>query len=57
MAKQGQTTNQGLEGLTAAVRDAAKASPAAKGLPPVHLWNPPFCDGLDPLFVPSPIKL
>jgi hypothetical protein len=33
MAKQGQTTNRGLEGLTAAVRDAAKASPAAKGLP------------------------
>ena len=47
MAKQGQTTNQGLEGLTAAVRDAAKVSPAAKGLPPVHLWNPPFCGDLD----------
>jgi uncharacterized protein len=47
MAKQGRTTNQGLEGLTAAVRDAANASPAAKGLPPVHLWNPPFCGDLD----------
>jgi hypothetical protein len=46
MAKQGQTTNQGLEGLTAAVRDAANAGPA-KGLPPVHLWNPPFCGDLD----------
>src|SRR6267378_2460993 len=46
MAKQGQTTNQGLEGLTAAVRDAANANPA-KGLPPVHLWNPPFCGDLD----------
>ena len=47
MAKQGQTTTQGLEGLTAAVRDAATASPAGKGLPPVHLWNPPFCGDLD----------
>ena len=47
MAKQGQTTNQGLEGLTAAVRDVANAAPAGKGLPPVHLWNPPFCGDLD----------
>jgi hypothetical protein len=51
MAKQGPTTNQGLEGLTAAARQAAdgaaKASPAGKGLPPVHLWNPPFCGDLD----------
>ncbi|HLG82314.1 MAG TPA: DUF1285 domain-containing protein [Bradyrhizobium sp.] len=48
MAKQGQSSsNQGLDGLTAAARDAAKASAAAKGLPPVHLWNPPFCGDLD----------
>ena len=47
MAKQGQTTSQGLEGLTAAARDAANDSTAAKGLPPVHLWNPPFCGDLD----------
>ncbi|MEA2865386.1 MAG: uncharacterized protein QOE39_101 [Bradyrhizobium sp.] len=47
MAKQGQTTDQGLEGLTAAVRDAANASSTAPGLPPVHLWNPPFCGDLD----------
>jgi uncharacterized protein len=47
MAKQGQTTNQGLEGLTAAVRDAADTGPAGKALPPVHLWNPPFCGDLD----------
>jgi hypothetical protein len=47
MAKQGQTTNQGLEGLTAAVRDAANTTPTGKGLPPVHLWNPPFCGDLD----------
>jgi uncharacterized protein len=47
MAKQGQTTDQGLEGLTAAARDAASNSAAGKGLPPVHLWNPPFCGDLD----------
>src|SRR6202165_2044952 len=53
MAKQGQTTNQGqtsnqgLEGLTAAARDAASTDTAAKGLPPVHLWNPPFCGDID----------
>jgi hypothetical protein len=44
MAKQGQTPNQGLDGLTAAARDAATAG---RGLPPVHLWNPPFCGDLD----------
>jgi hypothetical protein len=43
MAKQGQTTNRNLDGLTTAARDAA----AGKGLPPVHLWNPPFCGDLD----------
>src|SRR4051812_35817724 len=47
MAKQGQPTNQSLDGLPAAARDAANASPARKGLPPVHLWNPPFCGDLD----------
>src|SRR3984885_11070489 len=47
MAKQGQSTDQGLEGLTVAANQAAKASPAGKGLPPVHLWNPPFCGDLD----------
>src|SRR3984957_20487492 len=44
MAKQGQTPNQGLDGLTAAARDAATAR---KRRPPVHLWNPPFCGDLD----------
>src|SRR5438105_10953949 len=43
MAKQGQTANQNLEGLTTAAKNAA----AGKGLPPVHLWNPPFCGDLD----------
>ena len=47
MAKQGQTTHQGLDGLTAAAKDAATAGAAGKGLPPVHLWNPPFCGDLD----------
>ena len=47
MAKQGQSSDQGLDGLTAAARDAAKASVAEKGLPPVRLWNPPFCGDLD----------
>jgi hypothetical protein len=61
MAKQGQSSGQrhegknldgkGLEGLTAAAQDAAKEAanrtPAGKGLPPVHLWNPPFCGDLD----------
>src|SRR3954466_11544480 len=47
MAKQGQTGTQGLEGLTAAAREAWTATPTGKGLPPVHLWNPPFCGDLD----------
>ena len=42
MAKQGQTANQNLDGLTDA------AGPCRdKGLPPVHMWNPPFCGDLD----------
>ena len=45
MANQGQTTSN-LEGLTVAAREA-NATPAGKGLPPVHLWNPPFCGDLD----------
>jgi len=47
MAKQGQGINQGLDCLTAAATDAAKTDASAKGLPPVHLWNPPFCGDLD----------
>src|SRR6201993_1093406 len=46
MAKQGQITTN-IDGLTVAARDATKATPAGKGLPPVHLWNPPFCGDLD----------
>ena len=47
MAKQGQISNQGLDRLTVAARDAANDGTATKGLPPVHLWNPPFCGDLD----------
>ena len=47
MAKQGQTAERSLEGLTTAARDAATAAKTGKGLPPVHLWNPPFCGDLD----------
>jgi hypothetical protein len=41
MAKEGQS---GLEAITGALSRAAKD---AKGLPPVELWNPPFCGDLD----------
>src|ERR1700761_9426961 len=47
MAKQGQSMNQGLDRLTAAAKDVATRDASAKGLPPVHLWNPPFCGDLD----------
>ena len=46
MAKQGQTTTN-LEGLTVAAREATNAAPGGRALPPVHLWNPPFCGDLD----------
>ncbi|KPD13397.1 DUF1285 domain-containing protein [Phaeobacter sp. 11ANDIMAR09] len=34
------------DGLAASIQAAAKAG-ARGGLPPVHLWNPPFCGDLD----------
>src|ERR1700747_2850022 len=40
MAKEGQAG--GLEAIAGAARRAG-----AKGLPPVHLWNPPFCGDID----------
>lgn len=46
MANQGQTRTN-LEGLTVAAHEATNATPAGRGLPPVHLWNPPFCGDLD----------
>lgn len=47
MAKAGQeTTIGGLEGIAAMLpRGDGKGS--GKGLPPVHLWNPPFCGDID----------
>ena len=47
MAKQGREPVQSLEGLTAAAKGAADSTATGKGLPPVHLWNPPFCGDLD----------
>ncbi len=47
MANQGQEPVQRLEGLTAAAQQAAGTNARGKGLPPVHLWNPPFCGDLD----------
>src|ERR1700674_2222050 len=42
MAKEGQGGAIGLAAIADAVGDIA-----AKGAPPVHLWNPPFCGDLD----------
>lgn len=39
MAKEGQTS--GLEGIARAAKGAGAGGPG--GLPPMHLWNPPFC--------------
>src|SRR6478672_2150158 len=39
MAKTGQS---GLDSLTASL-----PRPGSKGLPPVHLWDPPFCGDID----------
>jgi hypothetical protein len=40
------TTEQPAGGLDA-IAAAARREGGAKGLPPVHLWNPPFCGDLD----------
>ncbi len=63
MAKQGQNDSggettglgkTGLEGLTTAANQAATSGTAGrKGLPPVHLWNPPFCGDLDMRIAPD----
>src|SRR3954449_7572888 len=49
MAKQGKTANQSLDSLTSTAKNAA----ASKSLPPVHLWNPPFCGDLDMRIAPD----
>jgi len=47
MANQGRNSDLGLDGLASAAKEAAGTSSTKKGLPPVHLWNPPFCGDLD----------
>jgi hypothetical protein len=42
MAKEGQGRAVGLDAIAGAVGEVA-----ARGAPPVHLWNPPFCGDLD----------
>jgi hypothetical protein len=42
MAKEGQGRTIGLDAIAGAVGEVA-----ARGAPPVHLWNPPFCGDLD----------
>jgi uncharacterized protein len=42
MAKEGQGKIGGVDAIVGAVGTAS-----AKGPPPVHLWNPPFCGDLD----------
>src|SRR6202043_974492 len=42
MAKEGQGRTSGLDAIAGSVGRIA-----AKGAPPVHLWNPPFCGDLD----------
>jgi uncharacterized protein len=42
MAKEAQPAPSGLDAITGAARRES-----AKGPPPVHLWNPPFCGDLD----------
>ncbi|MEP6827405.1 MAG: DUF1285 domain-containing protein, partial [Aestuariivirga sp.] len=37
------SASEPLKGLNDVNREIAKA----KGLPPVHLWNPPFCGDID----------
>jgi hypothetical protein len=46
--------HRSIEGIVAAVRDAVElkseepgARQAQPGLPPVHLWHPPFCGDID----------
>ncbi|HEY6257953.1 MAG TPA: DUF1285 domain-containing protein [Xanthobacteraceae bacterium] len=42
MAKEGQGRTIGLDAIAGAAGAAV-----ARGMPPVHLWNPPFCGDLD----------
>jgi hypothetical protein len=42
MTEAGQPRTVGLDGIAAAAKREGE-----RGLPPVHLWNPPFCGDLD----------
>jgi hypothetical protein len=42
MAKEGRSTQGGLDAIAGMAGEAARRGP-----PPVHLWNPPFCGDLD----------
>jgi hypothetical protein len=42
-----QTGAAGLEGVIAAAKAAQEERPKKRGLPPVHLWNPPHCGEID----------
>src|SRR5215203_423730 len=46
MANQRQKDTGGLDGIAAAVRGQSGAE-GPRALPPVHLWDPPFCGDLD----------
>jgi uncharacterized protein len=48
MAKEGQGRPTGLDAIAGAVGQIA-----ARGAPPVHLWNPPFCGDLDLRIAPD----
>lgn len=47
MAKAGQETMIGGLGGIAAMVPRGDGKGSGKGLPPVHLWNPPFCGDID----------
>ncbi|PLR24282.1 DUF1285 domain-containing protein [Caulobacter zeae] len=41
------TASSGLDGVAQAAKAAGDGAGGGKGLPPVHLWNPPHCGDID----------
>lgn len=41
------TASTGLDGVAKAAKAAGDGAAGGKGLPPVHLWNPPHCGDID----------